>query len=1400
MASSKMLRIQLSFYISILLVNSGFSIEGFGNVNSESLISTILHHLNVNPNNVYNYNKGSLLNIHRKPDVIEATTEVEVSCNNRFPGIPCNDAILICHSYLSETGNSYMILGDVRCNPKIDVTVEDFDNEKSAPLTDEDQSAVIDKLNLSHEALPPEQEDPDFVAVRRETIPCLGCPFDLNKDVEGVDELVKIAIKHIESEKTNRYKITNIRRLQQQIVAGVKYILLADVAGTTCTKDADLSAPCTLDATVDPFICEVVFIEQPWISKKKQIIKNNCTVSQEFMALNERNDINLIFRNPNKPRSYRPNYDAMAKTGSLDQQFDAGLLAYLESQILPESPSETSRKTQVSEQLSPRFTQRETINGDEPPVINSQIHNLKLEPLNNVPEPQMRTLFVSMPIIEESEPVVMTYTSPNHNPGLFNAPDMLSSRETFRNHYIDDDDVFIRYVRGSKNSAEEQEVKSNKSESDSNSSEGIKSKKSKSDNNSSEESKEKIEMKKKNSSLEQSRSESSSEEKTENPQQETTRVTETNNVFVTEPVAEHKSEDILESDEKSKNKSDNKTNWNSSDLRDSFEADNRRRNKRSAYLRNQQSDRKWKRSVGQLEKVPPEEKIIVRDLADFAANSLDNIDDDNHKRVILQILGAKKLKLEGTYYQIILRLGISQCQEHEHHESCREKLFTNLTKICKVQVHVDDDYSNPKVVKSQCQNIKKDENDRNRTNYSRYRRQILGGISPLSVDDPNVKKFLSSVLLHLDFTSEHPNKHKIVEVVSASFQVVAGNKYVIETKIGLTKCKKTDNKLADTCDLLEEFDPDICTVQVLNQPWLNKTIYDITCSEKKFSFENKPTSRTRSICAGCPINLPEDEALIYLQRALVHLDTTSSADHKYITVNILESSTQVVAGSLIKIKAEITTSNCSKSKVSESNNCIKLEGSPSRICTFSIWEKPWVNFTQTRVNCEGEAEQTFKSKREAVEHRYTPLGRMFEHENGGLYRDVANVVRKALQGLSIKTGSKRVFTIQYVTGVFSFRFNSDSEGDVVIAKISNCGILDMPCESLMCAITIQDQFDILLGTKYTIKCENDDQKYTFRETVKYESEKEKKQAFGLFVKKFNKTYKSKDEYKYRLKVFKNNIDKIARLNEKEMGTAEYGITEFADFTEEEFSKRHGYRPDLQNENEISFTQASIPDITAIPTEFDWRTKGAVTEVKNQGACGSCWAFSVTGNVEGQYAIAHDKLLEFSEQELVDCDKIDQGCNGGLMDSAYRVIEQLGGLETESDYPYEGIDDKCNFNVNKIKVKLVSAVNISQNEKHMAKWLVAKGPISIAINANAMQFYLGGVSHPFKVLCSPNNLDHGVLIVGYGVDTYKLFNKTLPFWIVKNSWGKFWGEQGYYRVYRGDGTCGLNQTPSSALVA
>jgi len=287
------------------------------------------------------------------------------------------------------------------------------------------------------------------------------------------------------------------------------------------------------------------------------------------------------------------------------------------------------------------------------------------------------------------------------------------------------------------------------------------------------------------------------------------------------------------------------------------------------------------------------------------------------------------------------------------------------------------------------------------------------------------------------------------------------------------------------------------------------------------------------------------------------------------------------------------------------------------------------------------------------------------------------------------------------------------------------------------------------------------------------------------------------EHSTRLRLFKHNLHIIDELNRLEMGTATYGVTEFCDYTLYEYKQRTGLLR-RKDDNEIRNSLAEIPDID-LPKSFDWRDKGAVTDVKNQGNCGSCWAFSVTGNIEGLNFIKTGKLEEFSEQELVDCDTVDSGCNGGLPDNAYKAIEQLGGLETESEYPYDAKKSKCQFDASLARVKVSGAVDLPKNETAMAQYLVANGPLSIGINANAMQFYRGGISHPPRILCRHSSIDHGVLIVGYGVADYPVFNKTLPYWIVKNSWGPSWGENGYYRVFRGADTCGLSSMVSSAVL-
>ncbi|KAM5225199.1 cathepsin F isoform 2-T2 [Hipposideros larvatus] len=297
--------------------------------------------------------------------------------------------------------------------------------------------------------------------------------------------------------------------------------------------------------------------------------------------------------------------------------------------------------------------------------------------------------------------------------------------------------------------------------------------------------------------------------------------------------------------------------------------------------------------------------------------------------------------------------------------------------------------------------------------------------------------------------------------------------------------------------------------------------------------------------------------------------------------------------------------------------------------------------------------------------------------------------------------------------------------------------------------------------------------------------------FKDFVTTYNRTYETKEEAQWRMSVFFNNMVRAQKIQALDRGTAQYGVTKFSDLTEEEFRTIY-LNPLLKEEPSKKMHLAkSISD--PAPPEWDWRDKGAVTKVKDQGMCGSCWAFSVTGNVEGQWFLKRGDLLSLSEQELVDCDQVDKACLGGLPSNAYSAIKTLGGLETEDDYSYRGHLQTCNFSAEKVKVYINDSVELSQNEQKLAAWLANKGPISVAINAFGMQFYRHGIAHPLRPLCSPWFIDHAVLLVGYGN------RSAVPFWAIKNSWGTDWGEEGYYYLHRGSGACGVNVMASSAVV-
>lgn len=168
----------------------------------------------------------------------------------------------------------------------------------------------------------------------------------------------------------------------------------------------------------------------------------------------------------------------------------------------------------------------------------------------------------------------------------------------------------------------------------------------------------------------------------------------------------------------------------------------------------------------------------------------------------------------------------------------------------------------------------------------------------------------------------------------------------------------------------------------------------------------------------------------------------------------------------------------------------------------------------------------------------------------------------------------------------------------------------------------------------------------------YVKHEKAEKLFKNFIKKHERDYTNKHEHNFRFKIFKRNLYKIEQLNNNEQGTAKYGITEFADLTHKEYLHKTGLVMSDRHENELRNPIAKIPDVI-LPESFDWREKGAVTPVKNQGNCGSCWAFSVTGVLEGLHAIKTGKLESYSEQELLDCDTTDKACNGGMPDDAYK---------------------------------------------------------------------------------------------------------------------------------------------------
>ncbi|VDD80546.1 unnamed protein product [Mesocestoides corti] len=287
-----------------------------------------------------------------------------------------------------------------------------------------------------------------------------------------------------------------------------------------------------------------------------------------------------------------------------------------------------------------------------------------------------------------------------------------------------------------------------------------------------------------------------------------------------------------------------------------------------------------------------------------------------------------------------------------------------------------------------------------------------------------------------------------------------------------------------------------------------------------------------------------------------------------------------------------------------------------------------------------------------------------------------------------------------------------------------------------------------------------------------------------------RVYRDAGENARRLAVFKHNLLYVRGHNRRYHAGLESYITDlnqFADLTSEEFIRKYLSLPRAPPPRRRATLWRGSRPRQDLPEEVDWRTKNLVTEIKNQGNCGSCWAFSATGALEGALAKKTGKLVSLSEQQLVDCsgDTGNLGCNGGYMSNAFKYLEDHL-IEPESAYPYRARDGTCKYNSSLGLAKVTDIGGIpKENETALMEASATVGPISIGIDASALgfMFYRHGIykSH----WCSKENINHGVLLIGYG----KL--KGSPYWLVKNSWGKLWGMKGYIMMAKDyNNMCGI----------
>eukprot|EP00605_Chrysophyceae_sp_TOSAG23-4_P000013 GSChrysophyteH1.ASY1.ANO1.13.1 assembled CDS len=299
----------------------------------------------------------------------------------------------------------------------------------------------------------------------------------------------------------------------------------------------------------------------------------------------------------------------------------------------------------------------------------------------------------------------------------------------------------------------------------------------------------------------------------------------------------------------------------------------------------------------------------------------------------------------------------------------------------------------------------------------------------------------------------------------------------------------------------------------------------------------------------------------------------------------------------------------------------------------------------------------------------------------------------------------------------------------------------------------------------------------------------------------------------QLRAWMENREFVRLHNADKTNTWTAELNAFGDLTPKEFSERILMKTENIGKNPILHNVKKVSPMKDQPESFDWKNTGAVTPVQDQGFVGTCWAFSTTANIEGQYYMSNNSTLKLSEEYLVDCDgtadydlnHADCSVFGGWPYLAYQFVMESGGMPTEEAYPYcAGTGDcyPCMQGPEKLcgppPYYLKDWRSVSDDEQEILTDLVATGPLSVLLDAQGLQYYKGGIWNGKSSArsyggCSKTSLDHAVLLTGYGSES------DTPYWSVKNSWGTKWGEEGYFRIVRGEGKCGINTAVTTSIM-